>query len=217
MTEPLKPIIARFCDSLFEKGLETYDGNNPVKESRAGNIGGAKLFFHIGWKSATSDLIFNDPVFGNVLKEFPAVLYVMNRVEFKNNEPVMLKDGSGYNRKNSSLMLYMQFDEDPNCGKNARLRILEAMKEAKRMDLSSYIEVASEIDSDKLKVLETMTIRDVTGTNVPLKMHAAIIIALPSGAEGSSQIWSIKAKAKTREQLASKSTASEAEMGDIPF
>lgn len=217
MTEPMKPLIARFCDSLFELGLETYDGNNPVKEARAGNIGGAKLYFHMGWKSPTSDLIFNDPVFGNVLKEFPATLYAMNRVSIKNGNPEILTKGSGYNRKNNSLMLYMQFDEDPDCGKNARLRILEAMKEGKRMDLSQYIQVASEIDSEKLQILKTMTIRDATGTDVPLKLHAAIIIALPSGAEGSSQFWSIKARPKTREELASNSTAGKAETDDIPF
>lgn len=216
-------LIDRWCAKLFEHGLETYDGNLPETE-RSGNVGGAKLFWYQNWKDDTkSKILFNKEAphqiaFGKVLRELSASLYSVNRVEMKNGQPVTLRPPqTGFLRTNSGLMLYMQFDEDPQVAIDARERIIEAVRAAKGPDLTAYIEVASRINCDQIKVVETKVHRDFSGADVPMKLSACIIMALPSGSVGSTQFWSFRAAPKTRADMANSTTAPSSETEDIPF
>lgn len=203
--------ISSFVASLFENGIETYDANAPV-ESRIKNVGGAKLYWQQNYNNNQGQIVFNNEAFRKAITNFPASLYSCNRVELdKNRNPVKLTPPlNGYRRINNSLMLYSTFDQDENVGKDMRDCFLEIMKEQSGLNLKDYIQVASEIDCDKIQHLTTINYRDMMGIQVPLKLTAALLIAVPSGAPGSKQLWSTKNKATTSRTAMSKSvTASD--------
>ena len=203
--------ISSFVASLFENGIETYDASAPANE-RIKNVGGAKLYWQQNYKNNQGQIVFNNDAFRKAITNFPASLYSCNRVQLDNNRnPVKLVAPlNGYRRINNSLMLYSTFDQDENAGKDMRDRFLEIMKENSNINLKDYIQVASEIECDKINHLTEITYRDMMGIQVPIKLTAALIIAVPSGAPGSNQLWSTKNKSvNTRTAMSQSVTATD--------
>lgn len=211
--------IDQFASILFENGLETYNPDAPEGQKN-GNIGGAKLYWQQNWTNNAGQIEFHNTEFFNAVKQFPGTLYSVNRVKLDSNgKPVALKTPSaGMQRISNCLILYSTFDEDMNVGKNIRDRILETLKERKfPMDLTGYIEVCSEIKSDKIKALEQYIYRDQNGIESTLKLHAAVLINVPSGPPGSGSFWGTKAKAAGSRTAMSRSVSYEGGAGDLPF
>lgn len=206
---------------MFEHGLETYNTDpNVPKDQKAGNLGGAKAYWYTNWKSPDGPIHFNNEAFGNVLRELQVALYTLNRIQTKDGKLVRLPEqrGTGFQRTNHCLMAYCQLNEDPNCGRNARARIIEAVKKATGHDLSNYVQVVSDIKNPKASenVSKLVTL-DFLGQPEQLKPHAAVLMILPSGSVGSAQFWALKPRQKSRLDLALGSTASASETGDLPF
>jgi hypothetical protein len=206
--------IVSFASGLFENGIEDYDANNRGTATKGVvNAGGAKVFFHPRWKTEGKIQVLNTNL-RNVLNELPAVLYTLNRIQLDaNKKPVMTKDGTGYNRTHTGLMLYATFDDAEDAGERLRGRIIEAVKE---VDLTNYVEVASKIDNPKIKILETLKHQDFQRNLVPLKLHACVLIGLPSGPTAG--FWNFQnARAQSRMAMSSVVSASQAEINDIPL
>ncbi len=217
MTEKRK--IDQFAEVLFELGIETYDPNAPEGTPKAGNIGGAKLYWQTGWQNNTGSIEFHNKEFFDAIRQFPGTLYTVNRVKLdENKRPILVKNSTtNVQRINNCLIFYSTFDEDPNVGKNIRDRLLETLKERKfPMDLSNYIEVCSNINSDKIQALETITYTDLNGAVNTLKLHAAVLIQVPSGPPGSGAFWGTKAKAAQSRKSMSQSVSYDAG-NDLPF
>lgn len=208
--------IDRFCNGLFENGLEGYDPNARATGTKGvTNAGGAKVFFHPRWKTDGKIQILNTNL-RNVLNELPAVLYTLNRIQLDSNKkPVMTKDGTGYNRTHTGLMLYAQFDDAPDAGERIRDRIVEAVKE---VDLRNYIEVASKINDANgvLNILETLKHQDFNRNLVPLKLSACVFVGLPSGP--TTGFWNFQnVRVASRSAMSAASSASVAELDNIPI
>jgi DNA-binding beta-propeller fold protein YncE len=217
------PAVVRFAASLFVLGLEGYDAAQKLGPTKgATNIGGAKVFYHPKWRTADSKISFLNPVFEKAIKELPVTLYTLNKIDVdKDGNPVFVKDRQTgqntdqYSRSHTGLMLYSQFYEDPKGGERIRGRLLEALNST--FDATNYIEVASKIPGEEIKVLDTLTYQDpVTRTPVQFYRHAAVIINLPSGP--TSGFWQMKTmKTATRAGMSAATTADPAETGNLPF
>lgn len=206
--------IVRFASGLFENGIEDYDANARGTATKGViNAGGAKVFFHPRWKTEGKIQILNTNL-RNVLNELPAVLYTLNRIQLdENKKPVMTKDGTGYNRTHTGLMLYATFDDGEDAGERLRGRIIEAVKE---VDLTNYVEVASKINDPKIKVLETLKHQDFNRNLVPLKLSACVLIGLPSGP--STGFWNFQnVRSQSRMAMSAAISAPKAEVDDIPM
>jgi hypothetical protein len=216
MTEKRK--IDQFADVLFEHGIETYDPMAPEGKKSA-NIGGAKLFWLLGWQNNTGSIEFHNKDFFEAIRQFPGTLYSVNRVKLDaNKHPILVKNSdTNVQRINNCLILYSTFDEDPNVGRNMRDRLLEDLKERKfPMDLSNYIEVCNRINSDNIRALETFTYTDLNGIESNLKLHAAVLIQVPSGPPNSGAFWGTKPKASVSRTQMSRSVSYEGN-SDLPF
>lgn len=208
--------VDRFVETLFENGLESYDSQT----SATTGIGGAKLFFHPQWKKPDSAVVINNPIFAAILSNFPATLYSVSRVKTKDGEPVVLPDNKGYDRTCVGLMLYHNYDEDPSCGLLMRDDIINGMK--KLANLSPYVEVLSNCSplavSRATKALEQFKVRDLMSNPAKFNLHAAVVLALSSGAPGSSALWtSVTKKTANRQSMSNSTSAAPAEQGDFPF
>lgn len=203
--------VDRFADSLFENGLETWDSSK-TDGNKAQNLGGAKLYWQQNYNNNQGQIVFNNEAFRKAITHFPASLYTINRVQLdKNGNPVKLDPPiQGYRRINNSLLLYSLFDENENSGIEMRDTFLEIMKENGGTDLSSYIQVASEIKTPKIQALTKVMHRDMMQMESPLKLHACLLIAVPSGAPGSAQMWGTKNKTvKNRDSMSKSLTAND--------
>lgn len=211
------PFLQRYANGLFENGVEGYDPSTKTDPHIKGvvNPGGAKIHFHPKWKTEDKILITN-PDLDRVLRELPVVLYTLNRIQLENGKPKWTQDGTGYNRTHTGLMLYAQMDENPDCGEKIRDRILEAVK---TVSLKPYIEVASKIPDPEGKIrkaLESQKHQDFMRNLIPLKLHACVIIAIPSGPQAG--FWSMQSmKTASRTAMSEGTTAAASETGDIPF
>lgn len=211
--------VQQYVDSLFKHGLESYDSsqrNTPTKG--VVNPGGAKIFMHPDFRSNASKVIFNNEAFGNALKDAPAgLLYALNSVELdEDNNPVKVatvSGGIGYSRINTGLMLYM-----PN-GKAQDVRdvIIEAVSD---MDISDYVDTLDNIDDpdNKLEVLKNFSYQNFARDLVPLEIKNCIIMAIPSGAPGSTQFWSFtNSRASSRAAMTDATSASTTESDFLPL
>jgi hypothetical protein len=126
----------------------------------------------------------------------------------------MTKDGTGYNRTHTGLMLYAQFDDAPDAGERIRGRLIEAL--SKVSDFSNYIEVASKMPTSNVKVLETLKHQDPNRILVPLKLSACVIIAIASGPTNG--MWNFQnVRAQSRTAMSAALMASAEEQNDLPL
>lgn len=209
-------LVERFTSGLFENGLEQYDSNarnTPTKGVI--NAGGAKVFFHPKWKTEGKIQVINSDLRNVLMNDLPATLYTLNRIQLDGNKkPVMTKDGTGYNRTHTGLMLYAQFDDAPDAGERIRGRLIEAL--SKVSDFSNYIEVASKMPNSNVKVLETLKHQDANRILVPLKLSACVIIAIASGPTNG--MWNFQnVRAQSRTAMTAALTASAEEQNDLPL
>jgi hypothetical protein len=209
-------LVERFTSGLFENGLEQYDSNarnTPTKGVI--NAGGAKVFFHPKWKTEGKIQVINSDFRNVLMNDLPATLYTLNRIQLDGNKkPVMTKDGTGYNRTHTGLMLYAQFDDAPDAGERIRGRLIEAL--SKVSDFSNYIEVASKMLTSNVKVLETLKHQDPNRILVPLKLSACVIIAIASGPTNG--MWNFQnVRAQSRTAMSAALMASAEEQNDLPL
>jgi hypothetical protein len=209
-------LVERFTSGLFENGLEQYDSNarnTPTKGVI--NAGGAKVFFHPKWKTEGKIQVINSDFRNVLMNDLPATLYTLNRIQLDGNKkPVMTKDGTGYNRTHTGLMLYAQFDDAPDAGERIRGRLIEAL--SKVSDFSNYIEVASKMPTSNVKVLETLKHQDPNRILVPLKLSACVIIAIASGPTNG--MWNFQnVRAQSRTAMSAALMASAEEQNDLPL
>jgi hypothetical protein len=209
-------LVERFTSGLFENGLEQYDSNarnTPTKGVI--NAGGAKVFFHPKWKTEGKIQLINSDFRNVLMNDLPATLYTLNRIQLDGNKkPVMTKDGTGYNRTHTGLMLYAQFDDAPDAGERIRGRLIEAL--SKVSDFSNYIEVASKMPTSNVKVLETLKHQDPNRILVPLKLSACVIIAIASGPTNG--MWNFQnVRAQSRTAMSAALMASAEEQNDLPL
>jgi hypothetical protein len=209
--------------SLFANGLEGYDAsqkNTPTKGST--NIGGAKVFYHPAWRTPQGKILFLNPLLEKAVKELPVLIYTLNKIDVKDGQPVFVRDRQtgavtgNYSRSHTGLMLYAQFFDDPKVGERIKGRLVEAMKPA-GFDLTNYVEVASNIPGDQIKVLETLQFQDPqTRQNTPLRLSAAVILSLPSGP--TSGFWQMKnTSATSRTTMSAYTSANPEETDNLPL
>ena len=204
--------IDTFCETLFEHGLEGYEGTRGAQTPT--NLGGCKIW-QDQFNTPRSGIVINNPKFSAVLHELPVSVYTLNRVQLdKEGNPVRTPDGNGYNRICSALMLYPQMDEDPATAVQIRKRVLEAMQ---GFSLQDRVEVASRIKAPNIEVLEQHKYRDWKNEFVPFKLSACIILAVPSGAPGQAQLWAIKSRAQNRGIMSARTTASDIDTQNLPL
>lgn len=214
--------IDQYALSLFQHGLETYDKDLDQRDpSSKGSVnqGGAKAFAHLNLRSPDSPILINNKELREVIFENPVTLFTLNRIDLdEKGRAKRTPDGKGFSRKNTGLMLYCDYDADPECGKKLKELIVNKIP---NVPLGDYIEVASEIldPEGKLKVLEQVKHSDFSGNLAPLKLHAALLLALPSGAKGAgNRFWSFDSqKIKTRKAMSDRTTASTMETEDLPY
>lgn len=181
--------IETFANELFEHGLEVYDRDTKISS----NLGGAKIFWHPAWKNPNSpmnNIEITNPDLKNALWNLPILVGSLSRVSLdENGNPISLPGREGtHQRQNSGLILYPQMDSELRSGVNLRNRINEALR---AYDVKNYIEVAQLIPGDKIKVLAEQEYRNFLGKIAKLKLHAAVICAIPSGPNG---LWQSKTK-----------------------
>jgi hypothetical protein len=216
MTTQLKA-VARFAKALFENGLETWDPTTKTAQ----NLGGAKLFYALGWRNPNQPspdgrpkvLIFDKNLY-NVLVEIGATVYTASKVNLnEDGSPEQLENGRGLHRVCQGLVLYMPFDDNPRTTQHALSRILEVCP-----DLEGYVGIASNLAKDipSIQVLENTTYRDFMGTDSHMKLSAAIVLAVPSGPPGSAAKWGYQSQAQSRATLSSATTASQGQ-DELPF
>ncbi len=208
--------VDRFVETLFENGLETY--NRDTKENE--NLGGAKLYFYPQWKKAGSGIIINNPHFASIISQFPATLYSLSRVKTKDGKPVILPDNKGYDRTCIGLMLYHTYDEDTTCGESMRDSIIAGMQKFAKLD--TYVDVLNHCSplamSRAERALSTFSVRDPMQNFTTFKLHAAVILALASGAPGSTALWTSENKrAANRTAMSQGTTAGQEEQENLPF
>ena len=173
-----------FTKSLFQHGLEVYD--SIAKQGT--NLGGAQLFQLRGWKNKDSQVIFNNKVFGDVLKELAATLYTVNRINLdKEGNPVKLPNGRNQ-RTNNGLMLYMQYGEEGITARQAVTRIIEVCPELSG-NVAAVVDLIHEIP--ELDILtQVKTAFSGGGELVDMNPYKCVMLAVNSGSANSSQYWS---------------------------
>lgn len=208
-----KRFIDEFASNLFEHGLEGYEG---VRGSQTPtNLGGCKIWAD-PYKSPNSGIVFNNPKFEKVLKDLPITLYTMSRVQLdEQGNPVQVQgQGRGHNRICSSLMAYSSMDDNPETAVAIRGRILEAMK---GYELADRVEIASRINAPEIQALTQHTYRDWKNEFVPLKLNLCILMAVPSGAPGQSQLWSLKTGARTKSRAGMSASTTDVDTSGLPI
>jgi hypothetical protein len=183
INQPVQPVLS-FVRSLFQRGLETYDGVSKTSH----NVGGAQIFQMRNWKGNQSRIKFNNPAFGKVLAELAATLYTVNRVKLdQSGNPVKLESGRNQ-RINNGLMLYMQYGEDGTTARHAVSRIIEACPE-----LTGNIGCVADLigDCEQLSVLQEVKVPLYGGGELQdMNPFKCVMLAVTSGSENSSQYWS---------------------------
>ncbi len=208
-----KRFIDEFAATLFEHGLEGYSGTRGNQVPT--NLGGCKIWAD-PYKSPNTGISFNNPHFEKVLKELPITLYTLSRVQLdEKGQPVPVPgNGKGHNRICSSLMVYPHIDDNPQTAVDIRNRILEVMR---GYPLADRVEIASRINAEGIKILETYNHRDWSNQFVPLKLHSCILLAIPSGPAGGTQFWSLKPGSRTKTRTGMSSSTTATDVGDLPM
>lgn len=180
-----------FVRSLFQRGLETYDTVTKLSN----NVGGAQIYQIRNWKAADSRIKFNNASFGDAITKLACTLYTVNRVKVDNNG-VPIKLASGRNQRiNNGLMLYMQYGEDGSTARGAASRILEACPE-----LGGHVTAVADImdDCSELDILKQVQVPLFGGGELqPMNPAKAVMLAVTSGSQSSSQYWSFTNMAAT--------------------
>lgn len=212
--------VISFAQRLFLLGIEGYD-----KEARNSstkgvlNPGGAKVFSQ-PLRGNNSRLVINHKGLLKGLLSFNLVVYTLNRIEMKDGEPVHVEQRNGetgYNRVDTGLLLYNTVGTAEG-GRNLRDRLIESCKPE---DVTDYIEVLSKIEDPDGKIKEAaqqILYRDFAGNMVPIKTESAVILAVPSGAEGTQAMWALNSSsiAVSVTSTANRRTG-KTEDGELPF
>lgn len=211
--------IDRFADTLFENGLETYDKAQRTDPTTKGfvNMGGAKVYAQLNFRGPDSPIVVKHKGFKQALQDSRCIVHTVNRIQLEEDgSPARTKDGKGFLRTHTGLMLYCEFDEDVQEASNVLGRINESIS----TDLSNYMDVVTNIPSlaGKLDLFRELKYQNFLGEMVPMKPEFCILLAIRSGPPSSNSLWSFdNQKAKSRTAMSNSVTASDAETNDIPF
>lgn len=227
------PVVV-YAKSLFTNpGLEEYD--SATQELR--NVGAAKPYFHLRWKNSDSGVGFNDTQFEQVIKKENGMLFSLNRVELNvKGEPLTtIRDDHGgfvtmkvardwdgvltqaerdvpIKRISHGLGFYCQYSASPAAAKGVIARVLAAKPE-----FDGYIATAEELlrYCGNIRSLTSFMVRDnISGANIPVKLHSFIVMALSPGGLGGGQVWYIKSRNSARVFNAQQTVAADE---DIPL
>jgi len=185
--------VIAYTQRLFSNGIEGYDKEARETPSKGVlNPGGAKVFSQ-PFKGNNSKLIINHAGLRKGLMAFNLVVFTLNRIEMKDGEAVHVNQRNGdigYNRIDTGLLLF-NVQGTAESGRNLRDRLIEACKPD---DIRDYIEVLSKIeDPDECikNAVEQIHYRDFANNMVPIKPEATVVLAVPSGAEGTQAMWAL--------------------------
>lgn len=210
--------VELFLSQLFALGLETY--NKDEKDSITKGVvnpGGAKVFFHPGWKAGRSPIQILNKDLDKVLKELPITLGTLNRIQLdKDNKPVRVPGSNGYNRTHTGLIIYPLNDTNPAIVLDYKNRIVEAVLKGSGIDISDYIEVGAKAAKfSNIGCLSDIRISNFARDLVPLKPEACIFTSLPSGAPGGAQFWTFQNNKITSRRSMSASVTEQTDGDDL--
>jgi hypothetical protein len=203
-------LINRF----FERGLEGLDRENISKEHPNGtptNVGGVKLWFEPSWKK--QNRIFLATPLMNAVNDLPVNLYTLNRAKLdENGRVVTVPNGTGIQRDSIGLMLYTSFNTNDVATRKYQDKILQDLPE-----LEGHVFVASQIleKAPNVKYIKEYMVRDQMGDFSPMRLEGCILLVLQSGSEEGGSMWGYRTKATTRDALNARTTASNADLGEL--
>lgn len=209
--------IHTYISQLFENGLEGYDKTQKDGPSRGvTNPGGAKIFFHLNWRTGQSPVVIQNEAMNKVVRELNVLVGTVNRIQLDDaKNPVKVPNSDAYNRTHSGLILYPNNDANPALSIALTKRIIEAVNKEAGIDISDYIASGSELIKAGLDINVVSQVQHMNFARVlvPIKPEACIFVALPSGAPGSAQFWTYQNNKRSRSAIAATSVDS----SDLPI
>lgn len=205
----MNPNLKTFLENFFKNGLESY--SNSTRETI--NPGGVRLYWEMNWKRR--ERVYIDDKLFNVIKDFTASLYIITRIRLDNlGKPKTVPNGSGFDRQTIGLMLYSQFNANTVHSEQYTKKILAELPE-----LEDHVYSGRDFEKfiPEAKLLEKVNYRNSFGIDENISLNGCVFLIIPSGGEGSSQLWGYRTRKITdRSQLNARTvTDGSAEASDL--
>lgn len=212
--------VISYAQRLFAHGLELYnEAERQTATKGVLNAGGAKVF-NQPFKANNARVHFNNRILLQVFSAFNVVLYTLNRIELDDQgQPKRIKGTSNYDRVDTGLLAFNP-EGGADAGRKLRDRLIEALAPTvsnEGIDIADYIEVVKNIPDPQGHIGEAMkgiTYRNFVQAMVPVRPESCVILALPSGQQGSQAMWTLLGT--TSRPVAAGATGN-MEDGDMPI